>query len=138
MPMKRLLTTSCTDASFNIAAFLLRVIFGTLIFINHGLPKIQTFSQRQSSFYDPFGIGHQASLLLIIFAEVFCAIFVVIGLFTRLAVIPLVIAMAVVVFMNQKGQPLSKIELPIVFMGAFLAILFMGSGKYSVDGAMGK
>jgi putative oxidoreductase len=136
--MKRLLTTSCTDTSFNIAAFLLRVVFGSLIFIQHGLPKIQGFSQRSSSFYDPFGIGSQASLLLVIFAEVFCAAFVVIGLFTRLAVIPLVVAMAVVVFMAQKGQPLAKIEMPVLFMCAFLAILFMGSGKYSVDGAMGK
>lgn len=136
--MKRLLTTSCTDTSFNIAAFLLRVIFGSLIFIQHGLPKIQGFAQRQSTFYDPFGIGHQASLLLVIFSEVFCAIFLVIGLFTRLAVIPLVITMAVVVFMNKKGAPLGEIEMPILFMGGFLAILFMGSGRYSVDGAMGK
>lgn len=136
--MKRLLTTSCTDTSFNIAAFLLRVIFGTLIFINHGLPKIQGFADRQSSFFNLFGIGSQASLLLVIFAEVFCAIFVVIGLFTRLAVIPLVITMVVVVFMANKGQPLPKIQPALMFLGAFLAILFMGSGKYSVDGAMGK
>jgi putative oxidoreductase len=136
--MKRLLTTSCTDTSFNIAAFLLRVVFGSLIFIQHGLPKIQGFNERSSTFYDPFGIGHQASLLLVIFAEVFCAVFVVIGLFTRLAVIPLIITMVVIVFMNQKGAPLGKIELPILFMCAFLAILFMGSGKYSVDGALGK
>lgn len=136
--MKRLLTTSCTNTSFNIAAFLLRVVFGSLIFIQHGLPKIQGFSQRSSTFYDPFGIGHQASLLLVIFAEVFCAGFVVIGLFTRLAVIPLLIAMSVVVFMNKKGAPLGEIEMPLLFMGAFLAILFIGSGKYSVDGALGK
>jgi putative oxidoreductase len=136
--MKRLLTTSCTDTSFNLAAFLLRVIFGSLIFINHGLPKIKRFPELQSTFYDPFHISHQASLLLVLFAEVFCAVFVVIGLFTRLAVIPLVIAMAVVVFMNKQGAPLREIEMPLLFLAAFLAILFMGSGKYSVDGAMGK
>lgn len=136
--MRRLLSTSCTNTSFNIAVLLLRVVFGSLIFIQHGLPKIQTFSQRASSFYDPFGIGHQASLLLVIFAEVFCAVFVVIGLFTRLAVIPLIITMIVIVFMNQKGAPLGKVELPILFMTAFFALLFTGSGRYSVDGALGK
>mgnify|MGYP000019751213 CR=1 FL=1 len=136
--MKRLLTTSCTDTSFNIAAFLLRVISGSMIFINHGLPKIKGFAGMQAGFDDPFHLGPQASLLMVIFAEVFCAIFVVIGLFTRLAVIPLVVAMSVVVFMSKKGQPLGRIELPVMFLVAFLAILFMGSGKYSVDGAMGK
>ena len=136
--MKRLLTTSCTDTSFNIAAFLLRVVFGSLIFMQHGLPKIQNFGELQSVFDDPFGISHQGSLLLVIFAEVFCAMFVVIGLFTRLAVIPLVIAMAVVVFMSKQGQPLRNLEMPLLFLSAFLAILFMGSGKYSADGALGK
>lgn len=136
--MRRLLTTSCTDTSFNIAAFLLRVIFGSLIFILHGLPKIKNFADLSSRFYDPFGIGHQGSLLLVIFAEVFCAAFLVIGLLTRLAAIPLVITMAVIVFMNKQGAPLKDIEMPLLFMGGFLAVLFMGSGKYSVDGAMGK
>lgn len=136
--MRRLLTTSCTDTSFNIAAFLLRVVFGSLIFILHGLPKIKNFTDLQSRFYDPFGIGHQGSLLLVIFAEVFCAAFLVIGLFTRLAAIPLIIAMSVVVFMNKQGAPLKEIEMPLLFLGAFLAILFVGSGKFSVDGALGK
>src|SRR5688572_19162240 len=136
--MKRLLTTSCTDTSFNLAAFLLRVVFGSLIFILHGLPKIKNFTDLQSSFYDPIVISHQGSLLLVIFAEVFCAAFVVIGLFTRLAVIPLVIAMGVVVFLNKQGAPLKEIEMPVLCMGAFLAILVVGSGKFSVDGAMGK
>lgn len=136
--MKRLLTTSCTDTSFNIAAFLLRVVFGSLIFINYGLPKIRRFPELQSRFFDPFHISSQASLLLVIFAEVFCAIFIIIGLFSRLAAIPLVITMAVVVFMAQKGKPLLEIQVPVMFLVAFLGILFIGSGKYSVDGAMGK
>jgi len=136
--MRRLLTTSCSNTSFNIAVLLLRAVFGTLMFLQHGLPKIQNFSQISGRFYDPFGWGSQTSLLMGIFAEVFCSVFVVIGLFTRLAVIPLIIAMFVVVFMNQRGAPLGKVELPILFMTAFVALLFTGSGKYSVDGAMGK
>src|SRR5262249_31973320 len=124
--MKRLLGTGFTDTSFNIAAFLLRIVFGSMIFINYGLIKIQRFSSMQNTFYDPFGIGHKGSLLLIIFAEVFCSIFLVIGLFTRLAAIPLVIGMSVVVFMKERGAPLSKLEIPVLFLGAFFAILFVG------------
>lgn len=136
--MRRLLTTACTDTSFNLAAFVLRITFGSLIFINHGLPKMMKFSQMQSTFYDPFGISHPGALLLVLFAEVFCAIFIVIGLFTRLAAIPLVIMLLVIVFMRNQGKPFSDQELPVLFLAAFLAILLMGSGKYSVDGAMGK
>jgi Predicted membrane protein len=136
--MKRLLTTACSETSFNLAALLLRVTFGSMMFLNHGLAKMMKFRSMQDSFSDPFNIGPMASLLLVIFAEVFCAIFVVLGLFTRVAAIPLIITMAVVVFMINKNQPFSKLELPTLFLGAFIAILFMGSGKYSVDRAIGK
>ncbi len=44
------------------------------------------------------GIGSTASLALVVFAEFFCGLFIVIGLFTRLAAIPLIIASCVVVF----------------------------------------
>lgn len=136
--MKRLLTTACSETSFNISVLLMRVTFGGLIFLNHGLPKLLKFGTLHKTFADPFGSGSMPSLLLVIFAEVFCALFIVIGLFTRLAAIPLVIAMSVVVFMINKNQPFNKHELPLLFLAAFLGLLFTGSGKYSIDRAIGK
>jgi putative oxidoreductase len=136
--MKRLLTTACSETSFNISVLLMRITFGGLIFMNHGLTKLKKFGTLQNTFSDPFDIGPMPSLLLVIFAEVFCALFIVVGLFTRLAAIPLIIAMSVVVFMINKGQPFNKSELPLLFLAAFVALLFTGSGKYSIDRAIGK
>ena len=136
--MKRLLTTSCTNSSFNIAAFVLRIVFGSMLIWNHGIPKIRDFSNKLHTFSDPFGIGHQASFLLVLFAEVFCTVFIILGLFTRLAAIPVVIMLLVIIFMVNKGDPIAKLQPAILFLAAFTAILFMGSGKYSLDGAMGK
>jgi putative oxidoreductase len=53
---------------------LLRVAFGFMILFNHGIPKLMKFATLSSSFYDPFGIGSKWVLILVIFAEVFCAI----------------------------------------------------------------
>lgn len=136
--MKRLLSTTCSDASFNIAVLLLRIAAGVLLFVDHGIPHITSFSSKQYSFFDPFGIGSRWSLLLLIFAEVFCTVFTVLGLFARLAAIPVVIAMGVAVFMFHKGQPLREMEPAVVFLTMFMAILFTGPGKYSVDAAMGR
>jgi len=108
------------------------------MFFNHGINKIKGFGEAAGHFYDPFHIGHQASLILVIFAEVFCALFVVLGLFTRLAVIPLVIEMLVAVFLFHRGQSLTSHELGVLYLAAFFGILLMGPGKFSVDGAMGK
>ena len=33
---------------------------------------------------------------------------------------------------------LSEKELPIIFLGAFVTLLFTGPGKFSLDGAIGK
>lgn len=136
--MKRLLTTSCTNTSFNIATLVLRLIFGSLIFINHGLDKLQHFGKLQKAFPDPFHLGSMPSLMLMIFAEAFCSIFIVLGLFTRLAVIPLIIAFLVVIFVVKKNTPITGLELPLIYLGAFTTLLLTGSGKYSLDGALGK
>jgi len=136
--MKRLLSTAYTETSFNIAAFVLRVTFGILLFAYHGIDKLTKFGQLRNSFFDPFHIGHQTSLLLVIFAEVFCAFLLVIGLFTRLAAIPIVISMAVAVFLFHKGQSVAGYEKAILFLAGFLCVLFVGPGRYSVDGAMGR
>jgi len=136
--MKKLLSTACSDAAFGIAMFVLRVTFGLLLCINHGFAKMTHFGTLRYKFYDPFHIGSQWTVTMAIFAEVFCAIFVVLGLFTRLAAIPIVILLAVATFMFHKGQSLPSHELAVTYLAAFLTILFAGPGKYSVDGAMGR
>jgi putative oxidoreductase len=136
--MRRLTSTDYSVTSFNITMLLLRVAFGCMIFFNHGLPKLTKFAKLQSSFFDPFGIGSKWALILVIFAEVFCAILLVIGLFSRMAAIPLIITMVVVIFVANKGEPLNKLELPILLLSGFAAVLLAGPGRLSVDGIIGR
>lgn len=135
--MKRLLSTACSETSFNIAVLLIRLTFGLLLLMNHGIDKLKHFAEKQNSFADPFHIGHMPSLMLVLFAEVFCAVFVILGLFTRLMSIPIVITFLVAVFMIHKGFRGDN-EVPVLYLAGFFSILLMGSGKYSIDGAMGK
>jgi len=99
----------------------------------HGWPKLMRFSERMDSFADPFGIGPAASLVLIVLAEVLCSALVILGLWTRAALIPLLIAMGVVVFMIDAGEPLKERELALFYLLSFTALLFTGSGRYSID-----
>lgn len=136
--MKKILSTRYTDTSFNIATLLVRISFGTLIFLNHGIPHLMNFSERSRNFYDPFHIGSRWSLLLVLFAELVCSLLLVIGLFTRLALLPLITNVAVVVFMLNKGKAFSESELALLYFAVFAGLLFVGPGRYSVDAAMGK
>lgn len=134
--MKRFLSVKYGSGAFNLAMLLIRISFGLLLLIAHGLPKLMKFATLQNEFYNFMGIGSRFSLVLVLFAEVFCSLLVILGLFTRLTVIPIIIVMLVVIFGANGSKPLVESELAIVFLTAFLTLLLCGPGRISVDGMM--
>ena len=136
--MKKLFSTKVSDNAFSFGMFLLRVGAGSLMLVQHGLDKLMHFGQKASRFTDPFNIGSTTSLSLVVFAEFFCAAFIILGLFTRLAAIPLVIAMGVALFYRHKGLFFGEGESAGLYLVCFLAILIMGPGKASLDRFLGK
>jgi putative oxidoreductase len=136
--MRKILSTAYTEGAFNFAMLLQRVVTGLLLLIGHGLPKISNFSGLSSSFYDPLRIGHRNSLILVILAELFCSMMLVLGLFTRIVAFVIVIELAIVVFWFHHGQPLKTFELGSIFLTSVFTIMMVGPGRISVDGMMGK
>ena len=136
--MKKFLSTAYSDNAFNLAALLLRLTFGLLMCIDHGFPKLMSFSKEVANFSDPFHIGHRWSLILVLISEALCSLLLVLGLFTRIAALILAIEMAVAAFLIHKGQPLIVHEAALLYLTAFFAILLVGPGRISVDGMMGK
>ena len=51
--MKRLLSTACSETSFNIAVLILRVTFGMLLLVNHGIDKLKHFAEKTKQFSRP-------------------------------------------------------------------------------------
>jgi putative oxidoreductase len=135
--MKKLFSTKYSDNSISFALLLLRLSMGGLM-IPHGYKKLMNFAAKSSSFTDPFHIGGAASMSLVIFAEFFCAVFIVLGLMTRLATIPLIIAMSVAVFIAHKGEIFGDGEHAALYLFGFIVLLFTGPGKISMDKLIGK
>jgi len=136
--MKKMMSARYSTAAFNIATLSLRLSFGLLMFITHGLTKLDKFNEMKNVFFDPFHIGHQFSFILVLFSEVVCSLLLVIGLFTRLAAFVLFAEMLVVIFFYHKGQPVASLELAILHGAVYFSMLLIGPGKISVDGMAGK
>ena len=135
--MKKLFSTKYSAGAFSAAMLLLRLSVGILM-MNHGYQKLMHFSDMQSKFMNFMGLGTTVSLALVVFAEFFCSLFLILGLFTRLATVPLIITMCVVLFKVQGGNAFGDGEIAALFLSSYLVLLIVGPGKASVDGMVGK
>ena len=84
------------------------------------------------------GLGPAVSLALVVFAEFFCSILLVIGFMTRAALIPLIITMAVAVFSAHSGDIFGKGELAALYLVTYTSLLLTGPGRYSIDGIISR
>ncbi len=135
--MKKLLSSKYSAGAVNAGMLLLRLGVGALMF-HHGYQKITHFSATAQHMPNLLGMGSTVNTSLLIFAEFFCSIFLMLGLFTRLACIPLIVAMSVALLKANNLDFFGQGQLPAVFIAAFIAILFIGPGKISIDGMIGK
>ena len=130
--MAKITSTKFTNGGVHFSLLLLRIGLG-LMMLTHGIPKLLHFNKMAPDFFDPFHINNYLSLGLVVFAEVFCAVFLIIGLCTRGFVIPLLIEMIVIIFMVHQADGFGRQELATHFLLGFLVILILGPGKISLD-----
>ena len=115
------------------------------VLLPHGIQKLMNFSWNTLAPYIdkvmgvPYPMGWA---YLAVFAESVCAFCLMIGLFTRLAALILLIYMSIIIvwfqwhfgyFWTNKGY-----EYALLWWLLFLAIFFRGGGRYSVDRLIGK
>ena len=131
--MKKLFNPYSSESIRDFALLLLRLSVGALL-ITHGFPKFQKLiSGNEIQFASVFGLSPTVSMTMAMLAEFFCAAMVFMGVFTRLAAIPVIITMLVIVFKIHGSDPLSNKEMPLLYLISYLTIFLCGPGKYSVD-----
>ena len=109
----------------------LRVFFGVLFF-THGIDKMANFNELSETFPNILGFGSYMSLMLSIFCEFCCSLFLITGLLVRLTVIPMIISMAVAFFDVHDGL-FPQGELALIYLVMFVILYITGPGRFSVD-----
>lgn len=117
----------------HLAKLILRIGFGGFM-LSHGIPKMmKLFAGGEIQFADPIGLGATASLALTVFAEVICAVMIIVGFKTKWATIPLIFTMLVAAFVVHADDPFGKKEFELLYALGYLVISLLGAGKYSLD-----
>lgn len=130
--MKTIFSINRSSESVDIAIFLARVGIA-LLMLTHGISKTALFSETPVQFMDFMGLGAELTLALAIFAEIGCSILILLGLGTRIAVIPLIVTMLVAVLIVHANDPFIKQEMGVHYLLIYIMLLITGSGKYSLD-----
>jgi len=130
--MNKITNIDYSKNSVNIALLILRVGIAVMMLV-HGIPKLQMLISGDIQFPGVMGMSPTISLAMAVFAEVVCSVLLLIGLFTRVTVIPLIITMLTAVFLIHGGDPFAKQELGIHYLIVYIALFMLGGGRYSFD-----
>lgn len=140
------------DLTTSIGLLILRLGAGGYM-ATHGWGKVQLlFAGNFDQIGDPIGLGNVLSLILATTAEFLCSLLVMLGFATRFTAVPVVFAMGVAAFVIHRNDPLtmgrafeifmareSKLPPPLskepalLFLVPFLALIFTGPGRFSID-----
>lgn len=121
----------CRDRIISIILLAVRVFFGVLFFI-HGVDKMMNFTALSESFPSVLGFGSYMSLMVAIFCEFCCSLFLIAGLLQRLILIPMIISMGIA-FFDVHDALLPGGELALIYLVIFIILYFTGPGRYSID-----
>ncbi len=109
----------------------IRIFFGGLFFL-HGLDKLVNFNSLVINYPSIMGFGSYMTLMVTIFAEFCCSIFLMMGLMQRILTVPMFLSMAVA-FFDVHDAMLPEGELALIYFIVFLGLFIVGPGRYSLD-----
>jgi putative oxidoreductase len=130
---KKLFIPSDDSDLTHMALLVARLWLGLSMLFNHGLEKLAHFNELVISFQDPLRLGPEASLILVIMAEVGAALLLTVGFLTRIAAAVLVIDMFVAFLMVNKTEMHGEGELAFLYLSGFVFLVIAGGGLFSLD-----
>lgn len=132
---KKLFIPSDDSDLTHMALLVMRLWFGLTMLFNHGFDKLAHFNDYVGTFPDPLRFGQEASLVLVIMAEVLGSLLLTVGFMTRIAAAVLVIDMFVAFLMVHKTAMTGPQngEVAFLYLAGYIMLLIAGGGLFSVD-----
>ncbi len=136
---KNLFLYSAGHTYSNLSRLFLRLFTG-IMFLQLCIRQMLDYDQIVPTFTGFMGLSPEASMTILLIIEMLCAVCIMLGLLTRLAVIfPLgLMLVAENVIMSSQTSVADQLfnfqpGYPVMFIGIFVFLLLSGPGKISLD-----
>ena len=136
---KNLFLYSVGHTYSNLSRLFLRLFTG-IMFLQLCVRQMLNFDQIVPTFDGFLGLSPEASVTLLVSAELLCAVFIMLGFLTRIAVLfPLGLMLVAERWIMSSPESVSdqlfnfQPGYPVMFIGIFIFMLLAGPGKISLD-----
>lgn len=126
MPPSAAPTTLLAPLSWGL--LLMRVGAALMLLLVHGLPKLLDWSGELQRIEDPLGLGAPLTLALAVFAEVLCPLLLILGLWARLACLPVLAVLGVSLLLVHPQWSLEQGQFAWLLLVLYAGLAVTGPG----------
>lgn len=130
--------TGLTGNLQHVALLMFRGFVSLELIIVHGFKKIGIGVETSEIIPNPLGLPEHLNGFFAIAANIVFPIFVIFGLLTRLATLPILAVTLTGYFVLHANDTLLVRDVPFMYSVVFLFILVIGPGKFSIDALIHK
>ena len=131
--IKQILHSDLGTAFNNAALLVFRVLLAVELFRVHGMKKFRVENGQKEHVPNPLHLPEKLNGLVATFSDTVIPFFIILGLGTRLAVLPTIGVTAVGYFVVHRNDSLEVRDVPYMYTLSLLLLLALGAGTYSLD-----
>lgn len=131
--IKQILNSDLGNSFNNAAILVFRILFAIELFRVHGMKKFRVENGQKEHVPNPLHLPEKLNGLVATFSDTVVPFFIILGLGTRLAVLPTIGVTAVGYFVVHRKDSLEVRDVPYMYTLSLLLLLALGAGTYSLD-----
>lgn len=131
--IKQILSSDLGSAFNNSAMLVFRILLALELFRVHGLKKFRIENGQKEHVPNPLHLPEKLNGLVATFSDTVVPFLIMLGIGTRLVVLPTIGVTAIGYFVVHRKDSLEVRDVPYMYTLSLLLILALGAGTYSLD-----
>ena len=130
---RHIVSVSTSAGTFNFSMLVFRVVLSLELMVVHGFKKIGIHVAEAEKVPNPLHLPEVINNAFAISANLIFPVLVILGLFTRIAILPILAVTLTGYFVLHWNDALLIKDTPFMYSLSYLLIMVLGPGRYSVD-----